>query len=460
MKRFLLVFGIALLFSVTYASAAPNLDVPSSIDLGEKSRNETATATFTITNTGNVTLTNVTPISDIAVLFNATGFNLAVNESTTIRLNTTIPSNSPTGNITLGTVRFISNEYNSSASQLKVTVRGGLRIDDLDVRLILRNGKSKTHTDVTDGAKLDFGDDYDIGPSSTLEFEFKIENEFLDKDDVEIQDVSVLVTIKGIDDGDDIDEESESFDIKAEGKENTLVSLKIPLKVEEGNYDIEIVVKGEDTDNVEHKVEWNLEMELKKESHEIYIASAHLVKDTLSCSRVSSLKTKIINLGNRDEDDVKIEVKNSQLGLDFVKSGITLVEDPYDSDNEYEKTIPIVVGDDVKAGTYPIEFNVYIKGSVLFETTKVDLVVEDCETKKTAVEENKTKEEKNESMVVEEGKEGVEIPILSQQEKTVTKEKEPFSTNKIVTWSIAATIIIIILLVIIAFLYAPKQKTA
>ena len=396
MKKFTLIFFAMLLIAIAYVSAAANLAVPSSIHLGEKNRNETATATFTINNTGNVTLTNIAPVttadSEFNVTFNSTGFNLTVNQSATMLLTSTISPNSATGNITIGNIHFTSTGYTSSSFPLYATVKGGLEIKDLDVVLLLMNGRTRTDTDVGDGSELDFGDDYDIGPGSTLQFEFRIENLFLDDEDIAIEDVSVLVTIKEIDDEEDIDEESENLDLDPEEDGDFIVSLDIPLKVETGNYDIEILVQGEDEEGVEHKVEWNIEMELKKESHDVYIKSAYLTKDKITCSGVTSLKTRIINLGKKDEDNIRIEAKNSGLGLDFEKSRITLVEDPYDDDNEYERTIPIVIKEDVKAGTYPIDFNVYINDDILFTKKTVNLIVE-CKTEEA--EEEETTEEKN-----------------------------------------------------------------
>jgi len=468
MKRFAFIFLTILLVSIAYVSAAPSLTVPSSIHLGEKSRNETTTSTFTITNSGNTSLTNIVPVTnveaDINITFNPTGLNLTVNQSASIILNLTIPPDSSTGNITIGNIHFDSNgTYTSSSFPLYATVKGGLEIVDLDVVLLMMNGKTKTDTDVTGGSDLDFKDNHDVGPGSTLQFEFRIENLFLDKEDITIEDVSVLVTIKEIDDEEDIDEESENFDLDPEEDKDVIISLDIPLKVEEGNYDIEILVQGDDEEGAEHKAEWDIELELKKESHEVYIKSASLTKGKIICSGVTSLKTKIMNLGRKDEDNIRIEAKNSDLDLDFEKSRIVLVEDPFDDDNEYSSTIPIVVGENVKPGTYPIDFNVYINNNILFTKKTVDLVVE-CGTgeEETSEEKNETVDVETEPEVEEEPSEseGTQIPVLPQKDVTTTKEKEPISTTQVVLISMLTTIIIIVIIAGAVFIFhAPKQKT-
>ncbi|MBL7055163.1 hypothetical protein ISS05_05390 [Candidatus Woesearchaeota archaeon] len=450
MKKLLSIFFLVLAVSIVYVSAAPNLGMaPSSIYLGESNRNNTITSTFTIENTGNVSLTSIIPYSSFNVEFNATNLNLTVGEKAVIRFNVTIPKESSTGNVTLGNIYFRSVEYNSSNFPVTAVIKGGLIIEDLDVTLTRPDGRSETHTDVINGANLDFGDEdkHEIRPGSTLQFDFRLENLFLDDEDIEIKDVSVLVTIISIDDEEDIDEESEDLDIKPEAKEDFTVTLDIPLKVEEGDYDIEILVKGEDDDGIEHNIEWTLEMRLEKESHDIYIESLSLTKDKLICSGITSLKTKIFNLGKSDEDDVKIEVKNADLELEFEEKGITLSEDPYDEDSEYSKTIPIMIDEGTSAGTYSLDFNVYIKGVVLLKNKKIDLVIEGCNTEEEETKEEVT-EEKNEIIIeniavgeTKEEKEETTIPILGQ--KTTTTEEKLVSGKTIIIISIIATMVII-----------------
>lgn len=495
MKKFYTVLLLTFLLSLASANAFLNLDVPSSVDLGTSARNKSIITTFLINNTGNETMTNIIPVfSSISEGFNlalnASDFNLAVNESATMQLNATILPNSPTGNTTIGNVYFKFNGENVSSSfPVKVLVSGGLNIEDLDVTLVRRDSSYETQTDVENGEKLDFGDEEkdEVRPGTSLEFDFRIENLFLD-DDLDIDGVSVKVTIFDIDDGEDIDEESDDLNLNPEEIETANVKLDIPLKVEEGTYDVEILVTGEDTENVEHTVKWNLEVGVEKDSHDVLISSAYLTKSKISCYGTTTLKANILNLGGKDED-VKLEAKNSDLGFDYLNDDITLVEDPYDDDNEYSLSRTITVEEGTKPGTYPIEVNVYIFGNVLFAQKEAILTVE-CEGEEPEEEPEETievkdfetcvaagygiKQEDPRKCVTPEGKsfseklastpaeseedktaEDVSIPVL-EQDKTVTKEKEPMPAGKIVLISVVITVLLAAVLSLsIFFLYKP-----
>src|SRR3989344_606036 len=78
-----------------------------------------------------------------------------------------------------------------------------------------------TDVDVKVGSKtsknLDNGDtiDDEAEPGDTVEFRVEVQNNFTSAEDLEIEDITVEVTIEGLDDGDDVDEESPDFDLRA-----------------------------------------------------------------------------------------------------------------------------------------------------------------------------------------------------------------------------------------------------
>jgi len=167
-------------------------------------------------------------------------------------------------------------------------------------------------------------------------------------------------------------------------------------------------------------VQWELELNVDKENREVVVGHASLFPETVKCSGTSTLTATIKNLGTKTEDEAKIEITNSDLGINFVKQDIELEEDPFDTDNEYTKKLVININTATSAGTYPILVNSYINDEILWERKTINLVVEGCEAKEE--EEEKTEEE---TVDVETGKE--------KEEETTTSESIPVLNPTITT---------------------------
>ena len=287
MKK-LLIFFLALLCLSYIASATLSLSAsPTTISFGEIKRNSTSTAAFTITNTGSEGLTNVTPISNAAakynIAFNKTGFNMAAGSSESLSVNATIPIDEPTTNHSIGSIIINSNELNATLIGMNVNVKGGLTIEEFNVRVYYRDGDTDINQNINEGHKLDFEDD--VRPGSQLKFDIDVGNAFTSSEEIDIEDITVTVTILEIDDGEDLDEESDEFDLEPNEEERVTLLFDIPLEVEEGDYDILVEIEGEDKEGTLHTIERNLEMQLSKERRDIIIRKADLTQNTLSCER-------------------------------------------------------------------------------------------------------------------------------------------------------------------------------
>ncbi|MDP6548159.1 MAG: hypothetical protein QF917_04350 [Candidatus Woesearchaeota archaeon] len=399
--------------------------LPSSINLGSATLNTTRTREFNITNTGNDDITNVSftfSKSAFNLQSNKTNFVLPFNKTESIKFNITIPADSSTGNVTLGSVNIASTELNAALFNVKANVGGGLIIDELDVFITTRDSESESDLEVVDGKKLDF-DEEDIGPGTEVRFNFDIENTFTNEEDIDITDITIKITIEEIDDGDDLDEESDEFNLDAEENEDINVYFNIPLSVDERKYDVIIEVEGEDDNGNTHTVQWELELNVDKENREVVVGHASLFPETVTCSGSSTLTATIKNLGTKTEDEAKIEITNSDLGINFVKQDIELEEDPFDTDNEYTKKLVINTDTATSAGTYPILVNSYINDEILWERKTVNLVVDGCGAKEETIEEEKTEEE---TVDVEAGKE-------EETEETTTSESIPVLKPTITT---------------------------
>jgi len=370
---------------------------PSQIELGSVSLNSTYTRTFNVTNTGNADLTNVTfdfSASGFNLKSNKTNFVLPFDKTESISFNITIPASTSTGNVTLGDVKLVSAELTKSLLSLTANVGGGLTIEDVDVFLTTRKSESGNDLDASDGRKLNFGEE-NAGPGSELRFNLNIQNTFTDKEDIDINDVSVRVTIDEIDEGEDIEDESHEFDLEAESDEEVNIILKIPLAVDAGIYDILIEAEGEDDSGNTHADEMRLKLDVDREPREVIVEQASLFPEKIKCSGTSTLTATIRNIGSRKEEKAKIEIVNKGLGINYLKREIALEEDPLDEDNKFTQSLIVTVDKSMKPGTYPIEVRSYLQEDVLWEKKTANLEVEACGTvaEEQQAEENETSEE-------------------------------------------------------------------
>ena len=292
--------------------------VPSSeLNLGGASLNSTHTRTFDITNTGTADITNIfLDFSDSSfnLQANQSNFTLSVGATELVGFNITIPSSFSTGNVTLGFVKLDSTELSKTLFTVKAEVGGGLIIEDLDVFLATRIRRKADGTlssgngndlDVFDGRRLRF-DGENAGPESVLRFNFNIENTFSDKEDIDIDDITVKVTIEEIDDGDDLDEESNEFNLDSDQNEDVDIIIKIPLSVDVGVYDVLIVVEGEDDDGNQHTAQMSLKIDIDKEARNVIVSEASLFTSSVKCTGSSPLTATIQNIVSMIADKAMI----------------------------------------------------------------------------------------------------------------------------------------------------------
>ncbi len=207
---------------------------------------------------------------------------------------------------------------------------------------------------------------------SDLKFEIKVKNTF----GKEIRNIEVIVRIEDIDNGNDLKEESDISKLSSGSSEKVNLDFNLPLKVDDGRYDVKIDVKGKDENNSLHIANWALKLEVKKEKNNVAITEASIYPSTISCYRQLNLEIRILNLG-RNEEEIKIEIKNDALGINIKEENIKLGEGT-DDDAEYEKTFGLKIPQNIKKGIYPIKIKVYYNKGRFVKTTDLNLIIEDC----------------------------------------------------------------------------------
>ena len=279
------------------------------------------------------------------------------------------------------------------------------------------------------------------------------------------EDIEITVTIDGIDDDDDLEENGEIKDLKAEKDDDATIEFTIPLEVDEGDYDVLIEIEGDDENGTAHAVEYELELEVQKEDNEVRFLRNTLTPSEIKCGRTVQLSTTVINTGADDEDDVSLEVTNTELGVNF-RETFDLSNDPFDEDSQFKKTFTMTIPQDVAPGIYTLQSVATFNGGSDTETDTADLAVAQCEVfaEKEAAEEEEEEEDAGvvvvQPPVTETPKTGmVTAGTISAPTLPATGEKSLFeSSGFLVALVVGEVLLVIIAILLVASVMRKKSQ--
>jgi len=327
---------------------------------------------------------------------------------------------------------------------------GKLLITDMDVKVGSKTDKN-----------MDFGDKIreEARPGDAVKFTIEAKNNFTSTEDLKIEDIEVTVTIDGIDDGDELEEEDEIKDLK-DGKNNDVtVEFVIPLEVDEDTYDVSIEVTGEDENGITHTVEFDLELEVEKEDNEIKFLRNSLTPSEIKCGRTLQLSTAVINTGQDDEDDVVLEITNAELGISL-REIFDLTSDAFDDDSKFRKTFTLSMPQDVAPGIYPLQSKVTFNDGSDTETETTELLVAQCEI----LEEDEEEEEEEEDVVV------VQSPVdttpsdlitagaVTTPSLPVTEEKSLFESSGFLVALVVGEVLLVLIAILLVVAVVKKRS--
>lgn len=321
--------------------------------------------------------------------------------------------------------------------------------------------------DVNDGGRVG----KDLKPGSSVKVKVRVDNAFTTQENLDINNIIISGILESIDDGEDLEDESNEFDLRPVRSKTETLTYDIPQKVDDGDYTLRLTVEGEDENSTEYNIEQTLILEVKKDKHAIAIEKASLDSDTLDCTRTTSLNVKLTNYGRDEEDKVTLQIVNSALGLNVKEENLDLTEDLFSDDSSYTKVVAIKVPDTLKAEIYPIEISVFYDDDNLDDTKTVNLEVEDCTAvlkEKEAAAEDKQAADKEKTDSEESGGFEIVSPSTSgNKEDTFTVYAAPTTptgqtaapaldtaekgTSR-TTYALIAAVAVILLLVVVAAL--------
>ena len=236
-----------------------------------------------------------------------------------------------------------------------------LKVKDIKVYV---DGKKEAGAD-KDGGKID------VIPGSKVELKVKLENLYTYEENINIEEISVEGTLEDIDDGNDLDDGVDEFDLKPEKKKEVTLKFDIPLEMEDGDYDLIIEIKGENEIGFPYSDTIEFEVEVDKEKHDVVFNQLKFLEGNVQCGSSANLKVKVINFGTNDEN-VKLTISNHELGINIQES-FGLNKDPFKEDNSFSKSYSIKLPANINPGTYTLFADLFYGDSIKSATVKLNV---------------------------------------------------------------------------------------
>ena len=311
-----------------------------------------------------------------------------------------------------------------------------LIFSDVDVKV-----GSKTSKNLNDGDTIDD----EAEPGDTVEFRVEVKNNFTDAEDLDIEDISIEITIEEVDDGDDLDEESSDFDLKAGRDKKVTLKFQLPIEIDEDTFDVTIHAEGEDENGTDHDADMRLRLEVEKENHLLKITRKTLSPAEVSCNRKNvQVGVTAINIGSEDEEDVTFHVLNSDFGIDLKDDVGDLDAEPNEDESRFSKVYTFNVPSDAEAGSYPIILRALYDNDRKKAEETVTLTVSDCATLKKETTESTTEEDEEVAVITPTtGRTTTTVVEETPAGATVTQESF-LKSNAFVTGIIIAEVVAVI----------------
>jgi len=367
----ILILTIAVLTLMSFVLATPNIDVsPTTITLSKSISSED----FTITNNGDKVLNSITlnpsPLdftddngNKVTISFSKSE-NLSVNGVT----NVTATTSGDITDLSIGeytaTVEINGTDADGTDSEtLNVIYQssfceyGSVNDTDLEIR------KVEIHN-------FDGKDDKWM-PLDRIEVEVKFENHGEDLDDVIIE-LGLIEKDSGDNVADDLiwisedDEKADIGDIDEDEKETHVFEFRVDpeMGIDENNYLLVIKAYPEEDEDeicIDHsndlEKDFYEEIEIEREDSDDrqVVINDIVVPESATCGETILIKAKAYNIGEDDQEQVRVDLKNTELNLE--KSYIIRRDlDMGESESvEFSFTVP----EGIEEKSYPLEFRTY-----------------------------------------------------------------------------------------------------
>ena len=326
-----------------------------------------STVSLSIQNTGNINLSgiqlrNTSVLNDsdnnnITFTFPA-NFSLYAGETKTVTFNVSVPENMMLGSYSTSIIANSSTGANDSTS---------LSIDVIEQYCEEGNKGSIINFIIDDP---DSGDDFNVGES--IKLKLKIKNT-----DDESHDFVVSADLYDLNNSKMLDANNETtITIDEDDSETVYLILTIPSDTKK-NHTIAIYAKAyiDDSDYAEDEqcIQKSVNIDVKRQKHDVKIASFELNPASMACGDTTEAVLGIENVGDNDEESVRIRVYNTVLGINSSK-----IIDNIDSGDDSTQPFTLIVPSNTNSGNYTLnaEVSFYYKSGTYHDSNARTTILE------------------------------------------------------------------------------------
>src|SRR3989344_1002266 len=458
MMKHVLWVALALLL-VSGALAAGSLTATrTSVGTVSSKAKQTISGTFTLQNTGGAAVAAALPATVILTGNGSKTVPVTYSQSSPLNINAgitesvsfslVVPNDLVTGtytpvfNITAGAGNF-------DAFSLQLTQKQALTIEDLDFKVDTRDANNKVN-----GEKINEA----ARPGDPVIVTVRVKNNFPDVDPkIDMNNILITVAILNIAD-EDIEEESDEFDLDADDDASKTFRFAIPEEVDEGDYEVMVFVEGTDDDGIEHTIDWRLELEVDKQSHDTQIKRAEFIQPQVQCGNVANLDIQVVNFGSSEEDETRLKITNSELGISILERDFHLDTDLLEDESKFSKRFQIPIPSTAKPGTYTVRTEMFIDVDSLDDFVDRNLVVTCPSAAAQEPEQQESQEEQEQQQQPGEGQQETAPQTNGGSTTVITESVEDGGSNYLIPLVIG-NVIVLALIAAVAIVLSRRKKT-
>ena len=239
--------------------------------------------------------------------------------------------------------------------------------------------------------EFDLNED-EFTPGETVEVEVEVENDGND----DIEDLVVKVWLTERNDADEIEKEkSDKFDLDEDDTWDDVFEIELDDNLDDGTYEIHVRVYESGNED-EQCYEETKEIDIERPAQKVIIEDILISPISLTCDQTFTAQVDVQNIGDRDDDAVKVRMFNSELDIDVISDTFDL--DEYDKSGD-DETVYLMgaIPSDVDVKEYTLTFTLYYDDLDENDNYIERISVTDCNGQEDDGDDDETGEEDNQN---------------------------------------------------------------